>query len=78
MLLVTSAWPPHTAARFEPQMYIRELLAVSVTKYASLPILKQTANQCVEEIMRLTEKRMQNFPGFCNEVQSTGRPLFEA
>ncbi|KAM7323343.1 hypothetical protein ACRRTK_017449 [Alexandromys fortis] len=55
MLLVTSAWPPHTAARFEPQMYIRELLAVSVTKYASLPILKQTANQCVEEIMRLTE-----------------------
>lgn len=55
MLLVTSAWLPHTAARFEPQMYIRELLAISVTKYASLPILKQTANQCVEDIMRLTE-----------------------
>lgn len=55
MLFVTAAWPPNTAARFESQMYIRELAAVSLTKYASLPILKQTANQCVEEIMRLTE-----------------------
>lgn len=55
MLFVAAAWPPNTAARFEPQMYIRELLAVSWTKYASLPILKQTANQRVEEIMRLTE-----------------------
>lgn len=55
-------------------MYIREVLAVSLTKYVYLPILKQTGNWCLKEIMQLTGLREENdaktFPGFYNKVLS--------